>query len=130
MASLEYPLKTATITEFGIAYDGWRRLQLLSDEAIGLPPGPEVEELQNSAFEACERAERTLLRLTPRSDDDAVALIEVLLGNEEVAALGGPTLRLIQAYLSTSPGPAIRGRRTLAASAGRRGGQRIDARLR
>lgn len=128
MASFEHPRKVGTITEFGIAYEGWRRLQLLSGEAIDLPPGPEVEALQNSTFEACERAERALLGLTPRSDSDAAVLIEVLLGNEEVATLGGPTLRRIQTYLASSR-QAVVGRRAPTPTI-RRGVHRPEARLR
>lgn len=130
MASFDDPLKSATLTEFGIAYEGWRRLQLLSDEAIDLPPGPQSEALQDSAFYACECAERALLGLTPRSDSEAAALIEVLLGNEEVAALGGPALRRIQAYLSPPSVAAVGQRRTASRPDGRRALQRSEARAR
>lgn len=109
MASFEDPRKVGTAVEFDIAYGEWRRLQRLNDEAIDLPPGPEAEARQDSAFEACERAERILLEMTPRYDSEAVALIEVLLGNEEVV-LGAPVLRRIQTYLS-SPGRFWAGRR-------------------
>lgn len=111
MASLEYFPQAGTLNAFAVAYEGWRRLQRLSGQAVDLPPGPDVEAIQDSAFEACEQAERALLELAPRSDCEAVALIEVLLGNEEVAALGGPVLRRIQAYLSPQSGAAQRSRR-------------------
>ncbi|MGQ3111494.1 MAG: hypothetical protein ACT6RD_03290 [Brevundimonas sp.] len=108
MASFEHPRKVGNAADFAAAYEGWRRLQELSGETARLPPGPETEVVQNAAFEACERAEQALLRLTPRSDSDAAVLIEVLLGNEEVETLGGPTLRRIQAYLSAQEGAGSR----------------------
>ena len=69
-----------------------------------------------------------LLGLTPRSDCEAVALIEVLLGNEAVAALGGPVLRRIQTYLSPPPVVAARQRRAGPRPDGRRSVQRSEAR--
>lgn len=104
MASFEHPRKVVNPTEFAAAYEGWRRLHQLSVETARLPSGPEAEAVQNATFEACERAERALLSLTPRSDGDAAVLIEVLLGNEEVETLGGSTLRRIQAYLTSHAG--------------------------
>lgn len=116
MASFEHPRKVGIATEFATAHEGWLRLHQLSGEAARLPSGPESEAVQNATFEACERAERALLSLAPRSDSDAAVLIEVLLGNEEVETLGGPTLRRIQAYLTSPEGPG--GRRS--AQPGRR----------
>lgn len=108
MASFEHARKVGTAAEFAAAYEGWRRLHQLSGETACLPSGPEAEAVQNATFEACERAEQALLSLTPRSDTDAAVLIEVLLGNEEVETLGGPTLRRIQAYLTSPEGLSSR----------------------
>lgn len=130
MASLDHSRQPASPDAFAVAYEGWRRLQRLSGQAVDLPPGPDIEAIQDSAFEACEQAERALLELAPRSDGEVVALIEVLLGNEEVAALGGPVLRRIQTYLSPASGMTHRRRRTAPRPDGRAVLHRAEARFR